>query len=1020
MLITIEPHLIRSWSCYETPDLEKLLPPAPVEEFKLDDPTSLGRLAGSLHWIELASGNFLAKRPDRFPSGQRADETLVDNLGYVRRRLTSELPEEIAHDLLARLIFIQFLCHRKDSGGRPALNGNVLRGLREKGILSKSYTSLPEILRHKGDTYALFEWLDDRFNGDLFPDDWRDEKACVRASHLRTLADFVSGDLEMRSGQRCLWPLYSFDAIPLEFVSSIYEEFVKKGDDDRGVGEHYTPPHIVDFVLDRVLPWGGTDYDVRVADPACGSAVFLVKAFQRLVNRWRTANPHEEPPAPFLRGLLERNLFGVDIERRAARVASFSLYLAMCDEIDPRHYWTRVRFPRLREVTLRTADFFREDVPGIRSEDDAGRFALVVGNAPWGNASITALARNGSAARDWTTADEQIGPLFLPKAAELAAPNGTVCMIQPAGSLLFNRSRTALQARRELFTRYKVDEIVNLSALRFKLFPDAVGPACLITMRPIEPDAEPIAFWSPKETYHAGDEYRLVIDAHDLNWVSPQEAATDPLVWSALTWGGRRDLELVRRLRASPRTLGAATAGAEWRSVRGFQRGVRLPSVPRDADAPQVWRNVRRVFDQGRVRRILLECLDKYSAKSRIGVICYREHVTVIDSLPADYRKRLATVASLPDDASEGAPGTQPVCDLVIVLAPVREYPDRIGKRILESQDLWNECPIVTTPSAFPPNDDPLFEHPRDVESFRMPAILMKESWSVDRQRFSCIIVQPEESNDLLLFSQSFYGISGPDANALAALAVAIRSSLAVHYFYLTSGRLASYRPTVRKVDLDDLPLPLVETVPIEQLPLFNEQTVDREAFKLYGLNETEQILVEDFFNVTLQDFKGDENAPGRRSLTTNQQETELAEYSKCLMEVLRAGFGTDKSMTATVYLAADGASFPYCIVAIHLEGRRRSVVECRALNSDALRGVLQRLDLALSQPPAGNDRIFHRRVARVYMADPHTAGAGLAQVPTVFMVKPNERRYWTRSIALRDADEVAADILQSNLVSTE
>ena len=145
-----------------------------------------------------------------------------------------------------------------------------------------------------------------------------------------------------------------------------------------------------------------------------------------------------------------------------------------------------------------------------------------------------------------------------------------------------------------------------------------------------------------------------------------------------------------------------------------------------------------------------------------------------------------------------------------------------------------------------------------------------------------------------------------------------------------------------------------------------------------------------------------------------------LAEYSKCLIEVLRAGFGADKSVTATVYVPSDGASFPYCVVAIHLEGRRRNVVAVRALNSDALREVLQRLDSAFSQPLAENDRSFHRRVARVYMADPHTARAGQPEVPTVFMVKPNERRYWTRSIALRDADEVAADILQSNLVSTE
>ena len=33
--------------------------------------------------------------------------------------------------------------------------------------------------------------------------------------------------------------------------------------------------------------------------------------------------------------------------------------------------------------------------------------------------------------------------------------------------------------------------------------------------------------------------------------------------------------------------------------------------------------------------------------------------------------------------------------------------------------------------------------------------------------------------------------------------------------------------------------------------------------------------------------------------------------------------------------------------------------------------------------------------------------------VPTVFLIKPNQVRYWTRSVALRDADEVACDLMQ-------
>ena len=167
---------------------------------------------------------------------------------------------------------------------------------------------------------------------------------------------FVAGGIDIATGQRSLWPLYgpsqkicnvgqvanlpktrqignlphvgmlhiycdgpySFDAPPLEFTSSVYQEFLN--DDQYKLSAYYTPPHLVDFVLDGVLSWGGDEWDLRILDPCCGSGIFLVKAFQRLVQRWKNANPDVEPRVDDLRGFLERNLFGVDDSEDAIRV----------------------------------------------------------------------------------------------------------------------------------------------------------------------------------------------------------------------------------------------------------------------------------------------------------------------------------------------------------------------------------------------------------------------------------------------------------------------------------------------------------------------------------------------------------------------------------------------------------------------------------------------------------------------------------------------------------------------------
>ena len=97
----------------------------------LDETANIDRLIDSLHWIQLASGQFFAQRANRFDRNQRADTTLLSNLRYVRQLLTADLPEEIAHDFLARIIFIQFLFQRTDSRGNPALSPRKMSNLHQ-------------------------------------------------------------------------------------------------------------------------------------------------------------------------------------------------------------------------------------------------------------------------------------------------------------------------------------------------------------------------------------------------------------------------------------------------------------------------------------------------------------------------------------------------------------------------------------------------------------------------------------------------------------------------------------------------------------------------------------------------------------------------------------------------------------------------------------------------------------------------------------------------------------------------
>jgi len=916
ILITMEPHLIRVWSCYEIPDAKSgKFPTEPIVTEGDGVSLDLDSLVDTLHWMYLASGQFLVRHHDRFDRNQRADTTLLKNLQYVREQLTKELPEDIAHDLLARIIFVQFLFHRKDGQGNAALNAEKLNSLYQEGVLSNYYEDLSSILRHKSDTFSLFRWLNPLFNGDLFPSSYTRELQHVKKSHMTLLADFVSGKLQMKSAQHLLWQHYSFDTIPLEFISSIYEEFVtKRKDGNSGIGEHYTRPFLVDFMLDKVLPWSGKDYDLKILDPCCGSAVFLVKAFQRLVHRWRNANPGKEPPAAFLRKLLEENIFGVDIEVNAIRVSSFSLYLAMCDEIDPKYYWTTVRFPALREVRLRTIDFFLEDPPeistkGIHEQDnDNKKYDLIIGNAPWGKKSLTNIARNWAKENGWSPVGNQSGTLFLAKAAKLCKPTGQICMIQPAGSLLFNVNSTALEFRKKLFTDYKVDEVVNLSALRFlSIFPTAVGPACIIKMRPSQPNDEPISYWSPKQTRTDEEQHRIVIDAQDLNWVWPEEAAADPVVWPALLWGGRRDLELAKRIIQIDKRI-------EYEPKTGLFRG----------------------------------------------------------------------------DVS---------------------YPDFIGLKILDDDALFAKCPVVTNTEAFPKNEDEHFGRGRALSTYRLPLVLLKTTWKRVTRRFRAIVVNSTKDSHLL-YSKSFSGVHTSDEKILASIALSYNSMLSVYFFFITSGRLASYRPSLRNEDIKTLPVFLSPDLSLDQLANISEAEIDEKTFRLYQLNSAERVLVSDFVNITLPDFKNFRNALARKPVTTSCQHKKdpLQSYCEWFLSVLKAGFGEDKSICATIFTSKSGTNLPYSIVAIHLDLSEHKLISYEYLHKEAL--LLKLADLELEFQKQNNGAIYYRRVCRVYRNIQVMDHGVKRHIPTVFLIKPNQLRYWTQSVALRDADEVASDLL--------
>ena len=195
----------------------------------------------------------------------------------------------------------------------------------------------------------------------------------------------------------------------------------------------------------------------------------------------------------------------------------------------------------------------------------------------------------------------------------------------------------------------------------------------------------------------------------------------------------------------------------------------------------------------------------------------------------------------------------------------------------------------------------------------------------------------------------------------------------------------------------------------MHELAEMSLEEIDTRTFESYGLKEVERVLVEDFFEITLQDFKGNDTSPGRQRalLIDTGADVILGPYCKAFITVLRAAFGPDKAVSATIFSVSSGEPLAYCLVAFHLHWPGRNPVVVERLTEGALVDRLYELDRESLESNPEDGGVFYQRVARLYQ----TPSIDGNIVPTVYMVKPNQVRYWTRSAAYRDADEVAADI---------
>ncbi|TFF33650.1 HsdM family class I SAM-dependent methyltransferase [Mucilaginibacter psychrotolerans] len=534
-----------------------------------------------------------------FEFSNSAYEKLLSELKQALKDIIDRdiLPEAFAKKLMVMSILIKYLEERTDEYSNSVfpkrdeerisiVNGRKIKVKYTANFFEKfapGASCFSDILKVTGAGLELFDYLSGHFHGGVFSLT-EDERTALKNTDLSRFSLFLEGKLQ--GVQFVFWRLYSFNDLPVELISNIYEEFLEKK-----AGVVYTPPYLVNFLLDESMPFSDLNTNFKILDPACGSGVFLVGAYRRLIYRWRKANNWVRPSLTKLKELLKDNIFGCDKDKDAVNLSIFSLSLALCDELTPLQIWDNLEFDSLDKDNLIHDDFFNLLLDKRIVEH---QFDLVIGNPPF-EAKLTDQAKsieklqvkergaylNGSNKRvPIKLPDNQIALLFLEQAVKICKPGKLVCLIEPSGPLLYNN--TSFQFRRRLLATYHIPQIIDFTHISRVLFGKNGDVAtAAVFVKNEKPTEKGLLHITVRRTKTNKEKIYFELDTYDFHYISRKLALNDPLIWKANFLGGSRVHQLITRL-SSLDTLSDFIKKRKWNFEEGFMVGGKKAHTPAD------------------------------------------------------------------------------------------------------------------------------------------------------------------------------------------------------------------------------------------------------------------------------------------------------------------------------------------------------------------------------------------------------------------------------------------------------
>lgn len=554
IIIIAEQDSIEIYNGYNYLSEEKSLQKLGNEE-KLDD----------FNYFKLVSGETWEQYEEHFSYDKRVDYHLLSNINATRELLVSDsigLSKELANSLLGKAIFVRYLIDRK-----VRLNFE-----QKKNSRNWSNEEFCQLLSDKTKTHLFFQYLSEKFNGDLFPIDEGDFET-IPDQCFTLLIKLLSGE-EITSGQTSLFDLYNFSIIPVEFISNVYEVFIGQ-DEQEKKGAYYTPLFLVDYILsqtvEKKLQEDPENYSCKVLDPACGSGIFLVETLRKIIEQYQKANPDYLEKIPSykqkLKQLARENIYGIDKDQSAINVAIFSIYLTLLDYQEPSDIET-FKFPQLLGTNFFPNDFFDIEASFNELFDN---FDFILGNPPWKRGKggednplyLQYIEGRRSIEQDndinIEISNKEIAQAFVLRVSDFSTPSTQIALIVTS-KILYNLN--AIGFRRYWLDQFFLNKVFELAPVRKEVFDKsndpAVGPAAIIFYQYANGEdtssqiidhiaLKPNRFFSLFKVF--------TLQRSDYKQVEQRQLKKYDYLWKILVYGSYLDFNLIKRLKNSFSTI---------------------------------------------------------------------------------------------------------------------------------------------------------------------------------------------------------------------------------------------------------------------------------------------------------------------------------------------------------------------------------------------------------------------------------------------------------------------------------